>query len=234
MFHLTHAKAGSQWVYRILLECAPDRVIPPRLDMAQVLEQPIRPGAIYPVLFLPREEFDEIRLPPGSRLLVVIRDLRDTLVSLYYSVKFSHPPIPIIAEGRARMSPMDLEEGLLFAMDEWLLSIGHIQESWLASGEPLIRFEDLLEHDLEILERVLLDEWGLPVARERLREVVLASRFEQLTGGRRRGCEDRMAHERKGVAGDWRTHFTDRVKTEFKARFGDLLVATGYEQDLAW
>ena len=69
---------------------------------------------------------------------------------------------------------------------------------------------------------------------EQVREAVLACRFEHLTGGRRRGQEDVRSHERKGVAGDWRRHFTDRVTRAFKERFGDLLVATGYEKDLHW
>ena len=102
------------------------------------------------------------------------------------------------------------------------------------SGEPLIRYEDLLGHDLDILERVLLGECQLPVSRERLREVILSSRFERLTKGRERGQEDLMAHARKGIAGDWRNYFSDRVKQSFKTRYGGLLVATGYEQDLSW
>jgi len=63
---------------------------------------------------------------------------------------------------------------------------------------------------------------------------VLANRFEAQTGGRPRGVEDVTAHQRKGVAGDWRNHFTDRIKRAFKARYGGLLVATGYEKDLDW
>jgi lipopolysaccharide transport system ATP-binding protein len=63
---------------------------------------------------------------------------------------------------------------------------------------------------------------------------VLANRFERRAAGRERGSEDARAHLRKGVAGDWREHFTDRVKDAFKARYGGLLVATGYEQDLDW
>ena len=43
-----------------------------------------------------------------------------------------------------------------------------------------------------------------------------------------------MAHARKGIAGDWRNYFSDRVKQSFKTRYGGLLVATGYEQDLSW
>jgi hypothetical protein len=37
-----------------------------------------------------------------------------------------------------------------------------------------------------------------------------------------------------GIAGDWRHHFSERVKKAFKARYGGILVATGYERDLDW
>ena len=46
--------------------------------------------------------------------------------------------------------------------------------------------------------------------------------------------EDVRCHERKGIAGDWRNHFTERVKLGFKHRFGDVLLATGYERDNDW
>jgi hypothetical protein len=36
------------------------------------------------------------------------------------------------------------------------------------------------------------------------------------------------------VAGDWRNHFTDRLARQFKDRFGELLVQTGYEPDGHW
>jgi Sulfotransferase domain len=81
---------------------------------------------------------------------------------------------------------------------------------------------------------LLTQKCPLGVPAERVREAVLACRFEALTGGRPRGQEDVGAHERKGVAGDWRNHFTRRVTRAFKDRFGELLVATGYERDLHW
>jgi lipopolysaccharide transport system ATP-binding protein len=203
--------------------------------MAQVLQQSAQPGKVYPTVYLTREEFALVRLPPVWRRFVVIRDLRDTLVSLYYSLRFSHPmmgdELPIL---RPLLNSLSLEDGLLYLMDETLLLCSRIQESWVAAGESLIRYEDLLEHDLSLLKDFLLDQCGLPVSRERFREVVRANRFDKLTRGRPRGHEDVAAHERKGVAGDWRDHFSDRVKTAFKARFGDLLVATGYEADLRW
>ena len=166
---------------------------------------------------------------------MVIRDLRDTLVSAYFSIKLSHPIVdPRLAHGRSVLQALSPEEGMIYLMDEWLINSARIQISWLEAGEPLIRYEDLLEHDLDILERVLLDECQLPVSRERLREVILSSRFDRLTKRRKRGHEDVMAHARKGIAGDWRNYFSDRVKQSFKTRYGGLLVATGYEQDLSW
>ena len=85
---------------------------------------------------------------------------------------------------------------------------------------------------MEILEHVLLEGCQWPVSPERFREVVLASRFERLTHGLPRGQECITAHERKGIAGDWHNYFNVRVKQAFKARYGGLLVATGYETGL--
>jgi hypothetical protein len=63
---------------------------------------------------------------------------------------------------------------------------------------------------------------------------VSKNRFERLTHGRERGQENVKSHERKGIAGDWRNYFDDQVKDVFKARYGDLLIATGYERDSEW
>jgi lipopolysaccharide transport system ATP-binding protein len=235
LLHVTHWKAGSQWIYRILITLAYESIVPPQYGMEQVLKEPIVEGCVYPTVYLTREELESARLPRSARRFVVIRDLRDTLISLYYSVKVSHPAIvEELNEQRAMLGRMTLEEGLMFMMDETLPKSSRIQQSWVASGEPLIRYEDLLERDVEILEDVLIDRCGMQVTRERLREVIVANRFANITGGRARGQEEVAAHERKGIAGDWRNHFTPRVKDAFKARFGELLIASGYESDDRW
>ena len=60
------------------------------------------------------------------------------------------------------------------------------------------------------------------------------NRFETKTAGRKEGEEDVTSHYRKGVAGDWRNHFTQAHVDEFKTRYGDLLVRLGYEQSADW
>ena len=42
------------------------------------------------------------------------------------------------------------------------------------------------------------------------------------------------SHERKGVSGDWRNYFTDRIAKAVKQWYGSLLVAAGYEKGFNW
>jgi hypothetical protein len=235
IFHVTHWKAGSQWIFKILRECVPELIVTPQANNTQFLMQPLQAGKVYPTVYVTKQEFDAGQLPPKWRRFVIIRDLRDTLVSAYFSLKISHKVISTwIADFRSILQSLSMDDGMMYVLDEWLPFCARIQASWLEAGERLIRYEDLLDRDLEILEPILLDECQLPVARERFKEVVLANRFERVTGGRKRGQEDITAYTRKGITGDWDNYFTERVKQAFKARYGDLLVATGYEKDSNW
>jgi hypothetical protein len=235
---VTHYKAGSGWIHVILSRCVKDRIVQPQPDLGQFLRAPVRQGKVYPKLYVTREQFESAELPPRWRRFVVIRDLRDTLVSAYRNLSVSRPRKHMVDEA-LRFSEMlqrvDVETGLRATMEQWLpTAAANIQRSWLEAGDRLIRYEDLLDHDVEVLEPLLINQCELPVSRRRLRAAIKRARFERRTGGRRRGEEDVTAHERKGIAGDWRNHFSDALKSDFKEQWGDLLIATGYEQDLDW
>jgi lipopolysaccharide transport system ATP-binding protein len=235
---VTHYKAGSSWIYVILRRCVKDRVVQPQPAVEHFLGAPVRQGKVYPRLYVTREQFEGVELPSRWHRFVVIRDLRDTLVSLYFSYKFSHrrDHLPdALLYFCELLQTVDAETGLRATMEQWLPTTAvEIQRSWLEAGERLIRYEDLLERDVEILEPLLIDQCELPIAPERLRAAIERTRFDRLTGGRGRGQEDVTSHQRKGIAGDWRNHFSDKLKSEFKERWGDLLIATGYERDLDW
>ena len=53
--------------------------------------------------------------------------------------------------------------------------------------------------------------------------------FASLASGRSIGEEDQNSHYRRGVAGDWRNHFTDKHIAAFRDRYGDLAERLGYE-----
>lgn len=237
IFHITHWKAGSQWLHKILIQLAPERIVSPRIDEKQFLETPLVRGAVYPTVYVTKEQFHSVALPMDYRKFVIIRDLRDTLVSGYFSIRYSHPVNDDrLARWRERLNAMTIEAGLLMLMEEWLPLSARIQESWIASNEKIIRYEDLLDpdKDTEILEEVLIKDCEIPIPLQRLRDVIAGNRFEKLTGGRKRGDEDISAHERKGIAGDWVNHFTPRVTDRFNERYGELLASTGYGQDSAF
>ncbi|MBV9358094.1 MAG: hypothetical protein JO023_21495 [Chloroflexi bacterium] len=232
LLHVTHWKAGSQWIRHILTAAAPTAVIEPEVEDVR-LQGPLRPGAVYPCVYRTRDEFDDLWLPSGTCYFVVIRDLRDTLVSLYFSLLISHPLLTEDMERwRARLQRLDRNDGLRALLDDGLEPIARIQDSWVGAT-PVLRFEDLLRRDVTLLDRVVRRNARWPLSRSDFARIVEAHRFKRLTG-RRRGTEDVTAHERKGVAGDWRKHFDPALTDAFKARFGRTLIRTGYEDDLAW
>ena len=242
--HITHPKAGSQWIRRIVAECVPDLVIPTPQEMAEdpsrnpsweLRSASIVPGAVYPAVYLPKFMFDEIEGAEAARRFVVIRDLRDTLVSGYFSILHSHPQdMDHIRKWQSVLQSVSLEDGLIFLFEGFTDLCAAVQGTWMESGDPLIRYEDLLTDDTGLLEEVLIGHCALPVEPELLRRKVEESRFERLSGGRQPGQEDRSSHFRKGVPGDWRNHFTPRVTELFKKRFGDILIYAGYERDKLW
>ena len=235
VFHVTHYKAGSQWIRQILHELASPWIVAPRHDGSQYLKDPIRPHHIYPTIYATREQFESVTVPADSRRFVVIRDLRDTLISAYFSLKISHTPLTArMVNYRAMLTATSQEAALIRMIEQVCMPIAAIQRSWLGGPDEVLKYEDLLLHDEEILARVLLDHCRIPVNRTNFRQIITGNRFERRTGGRKRGEEDPTSHERKGIAGDWKNHFTDRIAKEFKYRYGELLVATGYERDDRW
>jgi hypothetical protein len=76
--------------------------------------------------------------------------------------------------------------------------------------------------------------WRATLPLPLLQFIVERNDFTHQAGGRQPGQEDERHHYRKGVAGDWRNYFTPQVTAAFKERYGDLLIALGYERGRDW
>ena len=270
VFHITHWKAGSQWVAEVLKLSAPQRFVPWRITNPSAMRghgapsfymEPARRGKIYGTVYLSRDKFQRVLaghfwrsrdwnffspfmllgnwwtygvLKSPYRSFVVIRDLRDTLISFYFSLRKSHLlMVDYMASIRQRLETSSEEDGLIYLLNDVLPASARIQSSWIGIPEVLLlRYEDILGNEYTFFER-LVDYCQIKVSRKQLRTVVERSIFETSTG-RQRGEEDVNAHLRKGIAGDWRNYFTESVKTQFKKQYGKLLIDTGYEKDLNW
>jgi hypothetical protein len=96
-----------------------------------------------------------------------------------------------------------------------------------------LSYESLLEDALGTLAAAIPIHSGRPIETARLAATVHKYSFEQQTG-RKAGTEERGAILRKGVAGDWRNHFTREAGAAFDRHFGETLVRLGYESDRTW
>lgn len=198
------------------------------------------------------EEIAEIY--PDAKVLHIYRDGRDIAVSVMHHL-WNHAGkhgghVSLDPEEEARRDAYRGDPRRVLESNEGLFTEGRIRDlarSWsvqvtraLVDGPKLfgeryaeVRYEDLLERpELEVgrLLRFLGAEAGENVTGR----CVQSAAFEKWTKGRERGRENSTALLRKGVAGDWRSVFTDRDKTIFKEEAGDLLVALGYEKDHDW
>lgn len=168
----------------------------------------------------------------------VVRDPRDVVVSAYFSHRNSHPTVgwPALLPFRERLRTLSQEDGLLAEMD-FLMPVLASMLSWRES--TLVRelhFEALI-FDAAATFCALFRELGILPARVSeadLRQIVADHAFNKLSGGRKPGEENAAHHFRKGVAGDWRNHFTPAHVMEFKARYQPLLVKLGYEENEEW
>jgi hypothetical protein len=230
IFHVTHWKAGSQWVRSILREAAPDRVALPRPDFST----PIFDGRIYTPVYAAYQQFEpSLSTAKPHRIFAVIRDPRDTVVSWYFSHLYSHrSEDPSVSESRQTLRKLDKTEGLALMIREKLVHAISIQRSWLRSPARVFRYENLREDQQEGF-RQIFDYCQLEVPERRRRKIVLRNSFERRTWWRI-GRENVRSHLRKGAVGDWRNHFCDRLKMLFKELYSDVLVEGGYEKDDAW
>lgn len=236
--HITHPKAGSSWIDAILRKAFGDQVAPRGRTVAAAVNGDLSkyvfpPNRIYSAMFIGRDEFEAHPELAEARRFIVIRDLRDTLVSYYFSMLHSHPPSEGINKQRNILSELSQEDGFLHCMEAHLPETARIQRSWLESGELVYRYEELLHDDVHLLTDILIDRLALPVSRDSLKQIVLKNRFE-VKFKRKLGSEDINSHGRQGAPGNWKRYFTPKITSTFVETFGADLIAAGYEKSPAW
>ena len=195
---------------------------------------------------------DEIHeIYPDARVIHIVRDGRDVAVSTvhhWWRLAKDRPG------GVFELTPEELEirdayledrEGFLASgrsifteerlgqlARRWSYRVGKAHRDGTALyGERYleIRYEDLLRDAPNTLRRILelLRARGGDNVIERC---ILASSFERASN-RRQGEEDSRSFFRKGVAGDWRSVFTQRDREIYEELAGDQLIRMGYDDE---
>ncbi len=106
-------------------------------------------------------------------------------------------------------------------------------DSWQDREAAYVRYEELLVDAVGALGRVLRRHDVDVPARPEIEAVVERFSFTRQSG-RTAGTTDAKSFLRKGVAGDWKNHFSDEAREVFNHYAGSQLVSLGYESTRAW
>jgi len=235
VFHITHYKAGSQWIRNILNQTCKNMIVNPKPNNDHLYVDKIQKGKIYSTVYLKKDDFDALDIDREYKKFIIFRDPRDTLISHYFSLLKSHViTSDNMRKTRDRLENMSKTDGLNWFMETVFTVNTDIVKSWIDNGESFLKYEDILKDDVGILTRLFCDELKLDMDCKRLKKIIIKNRFEAITKGRKRGEEDISSHLRKGIKGDWENHFTAEIKDRFKELYGSLLVDMDYEKDLEW
>ena len=248
VYHCCVHKTGSQWIRKVLAD--PDvyratglrtYAYAPRLPEERKnlgysglrFDTPFPRHTIVSPMYIDLEGFEALPKPEPWRALFVMRDPRDVAVSWYFSSTRSHPTRTnqSLQRTREQLRALEEEQGLIFTIRR-LQDYGlfHALRSWnqAASEDVLVvRYEDLIGDDAgERWDRVL-DHCDVRLTPSERRALLQRYSFERLSG-RAPGQEDPGSKLRKGVAGDWRNHFTPAVAEAFVEVTSDLAAEIGY------
>jgi Sulfotransferase domain len=250
VYHCCVHKTGSQWIRKVLADPAVYRASGLRTYAYQPRQRNEQRTRSYPEvrfdrafparrivspLYVTHAAFAAMPKPEPWRTFFVARDPRDVVVSWYFSTIASHPTsnIPGMLETRDRLRALDEPDGLIASI-EHLAANGLFDalRSWAGVDEPdvlVLRYEELIGPDADAWWSRLFEHCDVRLdARER--EALIARYSFRSLSGRDPGEEDTASKFRKGVAGDWRNHFTPAVAEAFRRRTSDLVGALAYEE----
>jgi len=180
----------------------------------------------------PTDENIAIIHEAGRPYVVLIRDPRDLVVSWAYYVALPGRTEWRYEEARHLPVPQRIDFYLQHGLDETL----NWAVNWQSRIHPqlglLVRYEELLANTPASMRRVF-DHFEIHIGDSQIDRIVEKHSFENVTG-RKPGQADAAQFNRKGISGDWRNHFSDAQKSEFKRIAAGRLITLGYARDDSW
>jgi hypothetical protein len=234
LFHSCHHKCGTHWLRRILTGVARRY----GLNFIPFSEESSTPAS--GIVFDQQSRIDTVLLPAyrGSHM---IRDPRDVVVSGYFYHLWTKEDWVHRPQNRYNglsyqqyLNSLSIEDGLIAEilvsafvfkqMRKWDYSDANTLELKYEScfDDPVNSFAPLFRHYGFVDEAV---EISLKIASD--------STFESIAR-RKPGVIQNRQVTRSGQPGQWRQHFTQRVKDEFRNQAGDLLQVLAYEINDDW
>ncbi|MCP4596124.1 sulfotransferase domain-containing protein [Neptuniibacter sp.] len=229
-------KTASQWLRAVFddplfnqytgLAMHPYRVL--GLNTANITE-PFPEKTVVTHLYINNDTYKNIKKSGAYKTFFITRDPRDSVVSWYYSAKYSHKLMDPIPEMRAQLVQLNRDDGLRYIIDK-IDSFGYFdaQLSWAKSGEKVFNYE-LISRDPEEFLKQLFIFLDIHMVPEDFQQLCHKHSFQKKADGREQGEEDINSHFRKGVVGDWKTHLDQGLLDYLDSKSPNLIEELGYQ-----
>lgn len=227
-----HPKCGGTWFSQLLAETLD---IPFPRNVRPKLSSCLMHGHL-----LYEENFNQV--------IGVIRDGRDVMVSAYYHMLFNNDKnsAAAVTNKRALLNFEDFDDiqSNLPRFIEYMFTDytkGRFHFSWSEfinsyygnTNVHIVKYEDLLVDAKNELKDVIHFLGRLEVSDSKLDAIVNKYSFKNVTK-RKPGEENKTSFLRKGIAGDWKNHFSAESCKVFDSFAGKELIKAGYEKDHRW
>jgi len=233
--HITLPKCGSQWVRDVL--SAPELLSYSGLSYSgEALSYPfVLPEGQFngPIYNMNPSEWLGWKCP-GDKAVVVLRDPRDRLVSYLFSTLYSHENSTTNEHIRNILSAI-ANNNMRINLLIYFLSLVRFYLAWtsqVSDDALVVRYESLIKDQYGEFRRIL-DWLGWHVPDEVLGAVVERLSFKTRSG-RSSGETDIFSHYRRGIAGDWRNHFSRENGSRWERLYPGFLTKIGYENSDDW
>ena len=238
--HITLAKCGSQWVRDVL--CSPEAVNCSGIISSGAAFTLTRMGRFElpkgmfsgPIFNMNRVEWQGVK-STGDKALVVLRDPRDRLISHLFSVLYSHGAEVSVDFDRSQLTEMKGDSERITRMIGEVAHLMRFYLTWAIDGADdayIVRYETLVQ-DQRIEFGKIIDWLGWQVPGELLNSVIERLSFKTRSG-RNPGETDISSHYRRGIAGDWRNHFTRDHGRLWESLYPGFLTSICYEKNNDW
>jgi hypothetical protein len=249
VFHCCVWKTASQWVRNVVSATDIYRysgLLPYAYEIHEgrdyralqdrTFDRPFPLGRIITPLYINFESFARLPKPDEHRAFFVVRDPRDLIVSHYFSSRYSHIDNPGVLDDRARLADLPEKEGIIVCL-RFMAERGIFDalRSWAENSDAdprikVFRFEDLVGAEQPRWMTQLMEHCDIRIPQEKLTAILSRLSFEKLSGGRKRGEEDKFHKYRSGTHGSWKKYFDEDVTQAFEQATGDLTRLLGYDQ----